>query len=270
MLIFPSIRPQSFTLLTKIHNSPVDVYIPSTQPNMPFQRRRKWIFHWRGRVRLTIWDKVKYRGTVIDWCTGREWPVNCMTVISARWQSNLPFQGQRKWHIPMTSYEEILSERLNYYIIRWRQEVSEFWRPVWRPDPLVTRCGRESQHPAEWAFRPPVEQYWRTEKNADGHKSGGSICRSSVRSPTPSHTQTFQIKWEVYFLKKSSLVFIHCVNVYSACICRWIWIWPYKTVHDGLRAIIILNILWKNHLFQRNYEYTLVCLTTLWQLDSEH
>ena len=28
---------------------------------------------------------------------------------------------------------------------------------VWRPDPLVTRCGRESQHPAEWAPRPPVK-----------------------------------------------------------------------------------------------------------------
>ena len=33
---------------------------------------------------------------------------------------------------------------LNYYITRWRQEV----RSVWKPDPLVTRCGRESQHPA--------------------------------------------------------------------------------------------------------------------------
>ena len=29
---------------------------------------------------------------------------------------------------------------------------------VWRPDLLVTRCGRESQHPAEWAPWPPVEQ----------------------------------------------------------------------------------------------------------------
>ena len=27
---------------------------------------------------------------------------------------------------------------------------------VWRPDPLVTRCGKGSQHPAEsWAPRPP-------------------------------------------------------------------------------------------------------------------
>ena len=35
---------------------------------------------------------------------------------------------------------------------------------VWRPDPLVTRCGRESQHPAECATRPPVEQPKKTGK----------------------------------------------------------------------------------------------------------
>ena len=40
---------------------------------------------------------------------------------------------------------------------------------VWRPDPLVTRCGRESQRPAEWALRPPVEQPKRTgEKHGYG------------------------------------------------------------------------------------------------------
>ena len=40
---------------------------------------------------------------------------------------------------------------------------------VWRPDPLVTRCGRESQHQAEWTLRPPVEQPKRTgEKHGYG------------------------------------------------------------------------------------------------------
>ena len=102
------------------------VFWPSTPPNMPFQRRRKCIFHWCGWVLLTIWDKVKSSGTVIDWCTGREWSVNCMTVISARWKSNMPFQGQRKWHIPIDSHGEILRGRLNYYITQWRQEISEF------------------------------------------------------------------------------------------------------------------------------------------------
>ena len=39
-------------------------------------------------------------------------------------------------------------------------ETSEFWRP----DPLVTRCGRESPHPAEWAPSSPVEQLRRAGK----------------------------------------------------------------------------------------------------------
>ena len=57
------------------------------------------------------------------------------TVISAWWRSNMPFQR--------------LSGRLNYYITRWRQEVSE----------LETRCGRESHHPAEGALGTPSE-FW--------------------------------------------------------------------------------------------------------------
>ena len=49
----------------------------------------------RTRAWLTIWDKVKSHGTFIDWCTEREWHVNCITVISAWWRSNMPFQ--RYW-----------------------------------------------------------------------------------------------------------------------------------------------------------------------------
>ena len=63
---------------------------------------------------------------------------------------------------------------------------------VWRLEPLVIRCGRGSQHPAESGppglrLSNPGE---RERHNADGHKSGGSIYCSSVRSPTPSHTHT--------------------------------------------------------------------------------
>ena len=119
---------------------------------------------------------------------------------------------------------------LNYYITRWRQL-------VWRPDMLVTRCGRESQHPAEGALRPPIESWgsdelerrcwieehvperlgpqasdWAATENGKETRlwpiEWGSICCSSVRSPTPSHTQPFQIKWEVFFLRTVSLVFI--------------------------------------------------------------
>ena len=79
---------------------------------------------WWGLI-LTLWRDVvgvgelgwqygtalKSNGTVTNWCTGREWPVNCMTVISAQWWSNMPFQKQRKFHILMASYGEILSGR---------------------------------------------------------------------------------------------------------------------------------------------------------------
>ena len=46
----------------------------------------------RRRIWLTKWDKVKAHDTLIDWCTGREWPLNCMIVISAWWRSNMPFK----------------------------------------------------------------------------------------------------------------------------------------------------------------------------------
>ena len=99
---------------------------------------------------------------------------------------------------------------------------------VWRPDPLVTRCGRESQLLAEsWDLWPPVELPWSTRKTQRWWpKEWGSICCSSVRSPTPyhTHTQPFQIKWEVYFFKVFARLY-YCVvmilyaYVYLLCVC---------------------------------------------------
>ena len=81
---------------------------------------------------------------------------------------------------------------------------------VWRPDPLVTRCGRESQHPAEWApglrLSSPGE---RDRHNADGHKSGGQYVAvlfglqlPLTVKPWVSLFEPFRIKWEVYFSKR--------------------------------------------------------------------
>ena len=148
------------------------VYWPSTRPNMPFQRRQKWQIPMasygkksRRRAWLTIWNKVQSRGTVTDWCPGREWPVNCMTVISAWWRSNMPFQWRRKWHIPMASYGDILSGWLNYYITRWRQEVSQFWRPEVGDKPALSR--KLGPQAPGWASGE------RERHSSDGHKSGG-------------------------------------------------------------------------------------------------
>ena len=110
------------------------VYWPSTRPTMPFQSdapERKWHIpiasnrkKSRRRISLTKWDKVKAYDILIDWCTGREWLLNCMTVISAWWRSNMPFQRLRGR----------LSGRLNYYITRWDRKSES-----WRSDELVIR-----------------------------------------------------------------------------------------------------------------------------------
>ena len=91
----------------------------------------------------------------------------------------------------------------------------------WRED-----AGMRNMSQRGWVPRPPVEQPRRAgKKRCYGHKSGGSICCSSV-SPTPSHSKTFsnpfepvQIKWEVYFSKGLSRSSLLCRRYDSACIC---------------------------------------------------
>ena len=117
---------------------------------------------------------------------------------------------------------------------------------VWRPGLLVARCGRESQHPAEWDLRPPINQFgdqtswekmlewehvperlgsqapgWAAQENGKETRlwpiEWGSICCSSVRSPTPSHKQPFQIEWEVYFSKELCRSSLLCRRYDFAC-----------------------------------------------------
>ena len=65
-----------------------------THSNGSYERK------WRGRKLADEMGRAKKnsRGTLIDWCTGREWPVNCMTVISAWWRSNMRFQ-RSSWRL---------------------------------------------------------------------------------------------------------------------------------------------------------------------------
>ena len=95
---------------------------------------------------------------------------------------------------------------LNYYITPWRQEV----KSVWRPDPLVTRCGRESQHPAEWAPRPPLSSPGEWERNAvKANRVRVNMLQFCSVSNSLSHT-TLSIKWEVYF-SKNCVARLYCV-----------------------------------------------------------
>ena len=75
---------------------------------------------------------------VTKWCTGREWPVNCMTVISARWRSHMPFRRRRKWHIPMASnrkwsrrwawltiWDKVKVPPCRYKVMHWKRVTCE-------------------------------------------------------------------------------------------------------------------------------------------------
>ena len=72
----------------------------------------------------------------------------------------------------------------------------------------------------EWEHVPgrlgPQDPSWAAQENGKETRlwpiEWGSICCSSVQSPTPSHTQPFQIKWEVYF-SKNCVAPLYCVVV---------------------------------------------------------
>ncbi len=172
-------------------------------------------FQWqlsRRRAWLTIWDKVKSHGTLIDWCTGREWPMPCMTVISVWWRSNMLFQR--------------LSGRLNYYITRWRQEVSQFGvRRVWWQD--AEEKASIQQRPGSPGLRASGWATLENEKDTTlmAIRVGVNMLQFCSVTNSLSHTPTFQLKWEVYFFKEVFARLYYCVNMYSACICVYMHIY---------------------------------------------
>ena len=82
---------------------------------------------------------------------------------------------------------------------------------VWRPDPLVTRCSRESQQSGPPGLR----------LSSPGKRKRNAVMANRVRvnmlqfcSVSNSLSQTtFQIKWEVYF-SKNCVARLHCVIVF--------------------------------------------------------
>ena len=108
-------RPPSLLLLVRKSTCTLVVYWPPTPPNMPFQRRRKCIFHWRGRAWLTIWDGVK-----IPRYSHRL--MHQKRVTSELHDSYFRLMTIKhaipkivEVHIPMASYGEILSDRKLLY-----------------------------------------------------------------------------------------------------------------------------------------------------------
>ena len=103
----------------------------------------------------------------------------------------------------------------------------------WRSDQLGIR--RVGDKTLDWGtcpreagpLGPRLSSPGERKRNAVVAIGVGSICCSSV-SPTPSHTQPFQIKWEVYF-SKNCVTRLYCVvvmilhayvDVYVLCVCK--------------------------------------------------
>ena len=119
-------------------------------------------------------------------------------------------------------------------------------------DQLVRRCWNENMSQRGWAPRPSVEQPRRTRTTHGG--LGRSICCSLCSvSNSLSHTQPFQIKWEVYFFKEvftglyslRQYVFCMymCIYVYVLYVCIVNHGHDYTTLTFKLRAHAQLNYL---------------------------
>ena len=121
----------------------------------------------RGRAK-------KSHDTLIDWHTGREWPLNCMRVISAWWRLNMRFQrlsgrSSGRWTIIYISQDRSQdswsSSTVGDGVIggTWKGKPhtaeGALGNPdgFWGPEKLLIRCSKESQHPAEMTPGPPVE-----------------------------------------------------------------------------------------------------------------
>ena len=106
-----------------------------------------------------------------------------MTVISARWRSNMPFQ-----RVGLNCY---ITECTGNSIC------------------LETSCGRENQHPERLSrLSSPGEQ----ERNADGHKSEVNMLQFCSVSNSLSHT-TLSNKVRGIFFLKDCVAHYYCVVV---------------------------------------------------------
>ena len=109
-----------------------------------------------GELSWSYGTGLKSHGAITNWCTGREWPVNCMTVISA--QACHSKDGGIQ-HSDCQLWEEI-EWALNYHVTQCTGYSMSFG------DQRVGEMMLErKQHSAEsCAPGPPVEQPWGTRK----------------------------------------------------------------------------------------------------------
>ena len=131
------------------------MFWPSTWPKNAIPRwctRRKWHIPMasnrkRSRGRIKAYNMVQGEGPTVplQWCTGREWPLNCMTIISAWWRLNIRFQRSKR----------AIVWALNYHLTQLSSSPrSSCQEGSWQ---LETRCGRESHTRPRGPLETPME-----------------------------------------------------------------------------------------------------------------
>ena len=104
--------------------------------------------------------------------------------------------------------------RSNWYITRVKTES----QAVWRSDQLEIRCGRENQHPAEWAPGPRLSSRGEREINvAMAHRVGVNMLQFCSVSNSLSHT-ALSNKARGIFSKELCRLSLLCRCYDSACI----------------------------------------------------
>ena len=140
------------------------------RPNMPFQRRGSCIFHWRGRA----WDRVKI-------------PRYCHRLMLRK-------RVTCELH---DSYGEILSGRVNYYITRWRQEVSSFGdQTSWRKDAVEKTSNQQRSGPPGLRLSNPGE---RKRNAAMANRMRVNMLQFCSVSNSLSHTNPFNKVRGIFF-----------------------------------------------------------------------
>ena len=114
-----------------------------------------------------------------------------------------------------------LSGWLNYYITRWRQEVSQFGdQTCWWQDVVEKARTQQSGPPGLWLSSPREQE----RHNADGHKSEGQYVAVLFGLKLHLTHKPFQIKWEVYFFKE---VFARLYSLHQYVSCMYMCIYVY-------------------------------------------
>ena len=167
---------------------------------------------------------LKSHGIVTNWCTGRGWPVTCMTVIFARWWSKHAIPKTAEVTYSVGHLWEEIEWAWIYYITQCTGNSISFGdQKSWRNDAVEKIAPSRELGP--WASG------WATLENEKDtrlcpEEPGRSICFNSVRSPTPSLTQ----QRERYIFLKNCVARLNCVVVMISHAYVFVWLVIYTTI----------------------------------------